>query len=549
MNRNWTKSAMSLLSPKLALTGLLTGLVVVAAGCVGTLDTGPTSTMARLQVSPLPIPDGTSLPVAKRAARLNLSLTVLNPQGTYHQRYGLDMGSAYAAGLANQMGDAYRQSVSDRLPQELMAYLSRAGIFKRVERREVYQDIESDLVLTVELSRFELREKSLMEIFVSGLGGGHTKTTRTTEGDLQANLKLVTRGDGKTIFELLVTQKAPPKTQVTDEPILGRSRQPTSPEQTRKHTEEYEALVNAMFEQLHAKLVEKDTELILAALSGPELPRVAESKPLGPIKQRYAVIIGVSRYKNTGGVMKNLKYADRDARGLAEFLLSPAAGGFQPDAVRLLINEEATCKNIRAALFEFLREANNEDVVIIDFAGHGMPDPQKPNQVSLACYDTDPAHLPSTGLPMTDVREALERHIESQRVVVLADACHSAGAASKGTRDANRAIGVVSAEWARLTDVRPTSAIFTSSEGYEPSHEGEQWGGGHGVFTWALLEGLKGKADGQGGELPDGKVTLGELVEFVRAVVIKETSKAQHPFIAGTYDRNLPLGLVGVPKP
>jgi hypothetical protein len=38
-------------------------------------------------------------------------------------------------------------------------------------------------------------------------------------------------------------------------------------------------------------------------------------------------------------------------------------------------------------------------------------------------------------------------------------------------------------------------ALLTSSDVNEISQEGKKWGGGHGAFTWAVLEGLGGGAD------------------------------------------------------
>ena len=83
--------------------------------------------------------------------------------------------------------------------------------------------------------------------------------------------------------------------------------------------------------------------------------------------------------------------------------------------------------------------------------------------------------------------------------------------------------------------------IFTSCEGYEVSREDARWGGGHGVFTWALLDGLKGKADADG----DGIVTVGELMDYVDIMVRRETANEQHPARAGVqFDRKLPMGVV-----
>jgi hypothetical protein len=511
------------------------GCAVNPASMVGLT---PTSTMRMSNVFPLSVPDGAALPVARRANRLNLTLTVMPPSGTYYERYGTDMGKAAASGFTGMADNAYRHFGATDLTRELAEYLSVSGIFKRVEeKKESYEEVESDLVLTMELTKFELRENSTTEMFISVIGFDRNKVTHTTEAELEAKVKLSTR-EGIVLFQLPISQKSAPETEVASESILGNQDKLRSVDERqaerRARLQKYNSLVQAMFERVHAKLVAMDKELL--AMSGPEL-LVSGKTPLGPVKHRYAVIVGLSRYKFASPIMRNLKYADRDAKSLAEFFLSPAGGGFQPDGVRLLVNEDATYKNIRAALFEFLRDASKDDFVVIYFSGHGVPDPRNPSQLYLACYDTDPAHLPSTGLPMSDVREALEKHIESQRTLVLADACHSAGVSKEGTRGVGRGVSVINTSFARLTDARPTCAVFTSSEGYELSQEGEQWGGGHGVFTWGLLEAFKGKAGAKTGDA----ITLGEVMEFARDFVIKETNKTQHPYISGVFDRNLPL--------
>jgi uncharacterized caspase-like protein len=83
--------------------------------------------------------------------------------------------------------------------------------------------------------------------------------------------------------------------------------------------------------------------------------------------------------------------------------------------------------------------------------------------------------------------------------------------------------------------------VFTSCEGYEVSRESDKWGGGHGIFTWALLDGLNGKADADN----DGIVSLGELLDYVDITVRRETANEQHPAKAGVqFDRKLPMGIV-----
>jgi hypothetical protein len=68
-------------------------------------------------------------------------------------------------------------------------------------------------------------------------------------------------------------------------------------------------------------------------------------------------------------------------------------------------------------------------------------------------------------------------------------------------------------------------AIMTASDVGESSKENLQWGGGHGVFTYYLLEGLKGAADAN----HDHQITVGELFDYVSRQVSKQTDGSQHP--------------------
>ncbi len=259
----------------------------------------------------------------------------------------------------------------------------------------------------------------------------------------------------------------------------------------------------------------------------------------GAPAQRWAVSIGISNYKHTNQRIPNLKYAHQDAERFAQFLESEAGGGFAPQHVKVLTNQQATSANIRGALFDFLKRTVKEDLVVIFFSGHGMPDPQKLSNLYLLAHDSNPAQIASTGIPMWDIDTALKRTIAAERVVVLVDACHAAGTTEgvKGVRLGDEFNKYFDA----LAKAKPGRVVFTSCEGYEVSREGKQWGGGHGVFTWALLEAMNGKAD----KNDDKIVTLGEVLDYVDITVRRETANEQHPARAGVqFDRSLPMGLV-----
>jgi len=121
---------------------------------------------------------------------------------------------------------------------------------------------------------------------------------------------------------------------------------------------------------------------------------------------------------------------------------------------------------------------------------------------------------------------------------------HSAGVGS-GTR----ALGNNQINAAFLDYMNNSSGgfvAFTASEANQLSQEGEQYGGGHGVFTYYFLNGLEGAADlPENGGDGDRVVTLGEVMEYARDKVRRETRNAQVPTISLTsYDRFWPMAAV-----
>ena len=128
------------------------------------------------------------------------------------------------------------------------------------------------------------------------------------------------------------------------------------------------------------------------------------------------------------------------------------------------------------------------------------------------------------------------------RVIVIADTCHSAAIGGGiGRRSAENNSGVVNRYLQEVGTSRGGVALLTSAEANEVSFEDKKWGGGHGVFTHYLLEGMRGSADTQP---RNGIVTVGELFEYVRENVQKATGNQQHPCIGNNpFDRNLPIAI------
>ena len=277
-------------------------------------------------------------------------------------------------------------------------------------------------------------------------------------------------------------------------------------------------------------------------------PPPAAKPDFGRVRNRFAVLIGLSRYKFRGKWgLSNLRYAAADAEALAAYLRSDRGGRF--DHVVLLTDEQATTRNIKIALREKLRGAQKDDLVVISWSGHGGPDPQEMKKLYLITHDTDPAHMASTAYGMDEFKRDVSR-LEARRVLILADTCHSAGISDpkvglRGPKDNKIVEGIKGVYVApdKPKAAPPMWMIFTSCEAGEYSRETDKLGDGHGVFTWYLLSGLKGRADKPtcGGD-GDGKVTLGEVIEYTRDQVKRYTGNQQHPDTAGRFDRKLLMG-------
>ncbi len=262
--------------------------------------------------------------------------------------------------------------------------------------------------------------------------------------------------------------------------------------------------------------------------------RRALSTPTAVTGEKWAVVIGISRYRSPG---LNLRYADRDAEAVRDFLLQK--GGFNADHVRLLSNEQATYQGIRTALFSFLAGTQPEDLVLIFLAGHGVQDAVNPDNYFFLAHDSEPANLGGTAIPMWDLGNVMDYTIRAQRILVMADTCHSGAVLGRGgPQDAgslnffNKYLETLARKKGRL--------VLTASQAHESSLETAQLG--HGAFTQAVLLGLAGAADDSPA---DGVVTTGELIDYLRSKVPEETQGEQHPsFSAQGFDLNFPLAHV-----
>ena len=279
---------------------------------------------------------------------------------------------------------------------------------------------------------------------------------------------------------------------------------------------------------------------------GPQIPSAGPAKS-NPVKvkfsgRKFAAIIGVSQYQFNDAGLNNLRYADADARAVRDFLLKPEGGSFKPSDIVYMENSGATTEAVRDALMRLLRRAAPNDLVFIYIASHGSPDPFDPRKLYFLMNDTKVANMQKTGLGMFELQEVLDHVVRAERVVVFIDACHSAGVAGPRIvtgRQLERVENNVFNLYASRLYRETGRAVLTSSDVNEISEEGPHWGGGHGVFTWALLEGLRGAADANG----DRVITAGEAFSYVNRTVRRETDSRQNPRSLSGMNEDFPLAV------
>ena len=230
----------------------------------------------------------------------------------------------------------------------------------------------------------------------------------------------------------------------------------------------------------------------------------------------WLLSIGVSHYASPD---LNLQFADADAQAMADTIQSAARNGpYREVRTLVLTNQDATRENILGALSRFLGQAGPDDVAVLFVAGHGIRDLSSGSYYFLPAPATAD-NLVTEGLRMSDFDETLRvirRNVRA--VVVMLDTCHSGSLGIPSSR-------VVSAdEMARQMTAGEGFYLLAATKPGEESKE--QSSLGHGAFTYAVLEGLRGNADTDG----DGILTVSELFGYVARRVPLLTQGRQHPY-------------------
>ena len=242
----------------------------------------------------------------------------------------------------------------------------------------------------------------------------------------------------------------------------------------------------------------------------------------------WAIVVGVSQYPKLAQ-SQQLRFTERDAESIYTILISPEGGAFKAENVHVLTGAKATLAGLRHEIDDWLPSvAQPQDRVLIYFAGHGFVNE---GLGYLAPYDIDPANIQGTAYPMRELGDVVASKIHARWKILLTDACHSGAISPEESQNLNNTLAGLSTSLFSLT----------ASRDRERSFEDPTLDGGHGVFTYYVVQGLEGRADTS----HDGVVTADELAEYVHTQVREYTHGEQNPTSdRGSFDSAMQLSYV-----
>ena len=259
---------------------------------------------------------------------------------------------------------------------------------------------------------------------------------------------------------------------------------------------------------------------------------------MNPNRDAFAIIVGIGAYRDPK--IPPLTYARADAMGLRDVLVDPALGAFPEQNVKLLLDTDATLRSIKGAIGKWLfAQAGRSSTVVVFFAGHGGLESDKAGQEKdglakyLLPWDADVDDLFSTGLSDAEFQRLLSA-IQASSVVVFLDACYAAGVTAQGARN----VAIVGNPYARLSEGRGR-LVIASAQPNQRSWEHASLG--HGIFTYHLIEALRGRADRN----EDGCVSAFEVFTHLQQRVPESarrlSNSIQEPMLCGAESRSIIL--------
>ena len=226
----------------------------------------------------------------------------------------------------------------------------------------------------------------------------------------------------------------------------------------------------------------------------------------------YVIAAGITHYRDHS-LWDGVKFASADADLVAaKFKEQEGKGLYAKVTTVPLEDSRATATGLQDAVAQAAKAVHAGDTFVLYLAGHGMADEGDYYFIPWEAEYTNQADLLSKSLNREAIQKLLKQ-IPTNKSVLILDTCN-AGAFMEG-RDA-------ASEKAAIEKVATMSgrAVLAASNSKEMAMDGYK---GHGVFTFALLQGLENATPD-----PEGDILITRLAEYVQSHVPDMTEEKWH---------------------
>lgn len=223
---------------------------------------------------------------------------------------------------------------------------------------------------------------------------------------------------------------------------------------------------------------------------------------------RKALIVGVSDYQDKS--LEPLPFCKNDAEEMYKLLTSPQLQFEIPDSNKKMMGEVKEW-DMRRAIIRFFKDPgiSSKDTLLFYFAGHGVMD--YAGDVFMASSDTDSNNPIEGGFAFYELTKLMNGSY-STRIITILDCCHS-GALELARGDPNEVTKAVHnniEDRSKALRQGNGKCLLAASESTQRAYNIKEKN--HGIFTYYLLEGLKGKPQ----YVDDhGNVTVDRLADYV----------------------------------
>lgn len=407
--------------------------------------------------------------------------------------------------------------------ENLMEKYYTPKLWERVMKGEKFKELDVDIS--------ELKLPPLVKIVSPAPEGGQrgganrfNKKTKLTESKVEVTVKATDQGGGIDEIRLYVNGKLYENTQ--------RGLKPA----TKENLEQTKTFI--------VNLVKGENIIKATAFNTQRTEAIPDKITLfyegvKKTSNLYVFVIGVDEYKNP---RHKLNYAIADASSFKQEVEDGGQNIFGSINSVFIKDEEATKTKISTEFEKAKKSIKPEDVLIFYYSGHGVMSDENQPEFYIVPYDVTQLYgnnqmLKTKAISAGELQE-FSKQVKAQKQLFVLDACQSGGIVEQLTSSRGAAEEKAIAQLARSTG----TFWLTASNSEQFATEFKTLG--HGVFTYAILKGLKGEADGGN---KDKKITVKELSAFLNEKVVelslKHKGTVQYPTSYG-FGQDFPIVII-----